>query len=1067
MHVLVEKLETTRRDMERFGRTRCLLRVALIVLILAGLLAAADWLWVLNTGVRTVGLLSLAVVTVILLGRLVVNGPRFRRQDAAAEAETAFPQLGQRVRTTLEYTEPASNLSPASAELIDALATDTTRRTRELDFRALIPWRSLRWLGTALAGLAMVYLVLLLGNEELRTAALRLLLVPTHYTRLAVKPGDHILKAGSDVPIEATLTGRPVAAVDLCYRPTGSVEDWMRLSLAPLDVPTDGSPRLLGTLRTNLANCDKDLEYRVVAGPVESPVYHLTVLHPLLLQKFEATIQPPAYTRKPAVTVKDREFQVIAGSSVRFRISLDRKPRTAKLLLYSAGTAAKADGSLPSVPLTIQGNELTGELPSVESEREYEIIAEAADGMRLEPSRSRIRVQTDRRPTIRFVRPSDPIEVTPSTEVRMKIEAGDDFGLSKVGIVYQIGNGSKKALYLHQDPGQPPTLQAEATLALEEHRVGFQDGVTYYAFAEDNHPTRPQCTTTELQFIDIRPYKRTYQLVEGGGCCKGNSTTLEELIARQRQNLRHTFAQSEQPAVDTRTCRRLSQAERELSEATTEFTDGLEQRFGPIPCLHAAREAMEKATTALDKKDIKAGSESEQAALTELMKARQNLRKLLSDSKCASACRKYDAQQHQKLRKPPRKDDKAERAKLQEQIEKLAQEEKKIAKEIAGRSGASSRTLSETKGSPSDRQQKAAQQAEELRRQVRQDEALTDLARERMDAAAEAIGASERSLQKSQGREAAQQAAEAAEQLERLARQVAGLKAAELASRLAHGQSLARQLARQQHELEQPAQAKGSSGDKRGEEKRQSDGQRGLTEEARTLADLLARLQSDAAGSNPRLADELRRAGESNPPSAIVEQMRRAADALQAGRSEAARRDMDESARRLGGLAQQLEAAHRGLVQPQLAKLIAAEKQAAQTQKALDAVNNERQKAEAEKKVADLRDAMEALRPADGKLTAAAEALAGAVRRGGGWTRRENVANPSQGAYVPPREYTESVQNVVKALQMRIQEIHPQGRLCSTGMSRCRRSTRRSLKSITASWRKTSADAVVLWPGRI
>ena len=99
----------------------------------------------------------------------------------------------------------------------------------------------------------------------------------------------------------------------------------------------------------------------------------------------------------------------------------------------------------------------------------------------------------------------------------MKIEATDDFGLSAVGIVYQVGSGPKQTLLLRRDPAQPTSLKAEAVLALEDHEITFQDSVTYYAFAEDNHPNSPQRTTTELQFIDIRPYKRSYQLLETGG----------------------------------------------------------------------------------------------------------------------------------------------------------------------------------------------------------------------------------------------------------------------------------------------------------------------------------------------------------------------------------------------------------------------------------------------------------------------------------------------------------------------------------------------------------------------
>src|SRR5215469_16870024 len=95
---------------------------------------------------------------------------------------------------------------------------------------------------------------------------------------------------------------------------------------------------------------------------------------------------------------------------------------------------------------------------------------------------------------------------------------------------------------------------------------------------------------------------------------------------------------------------------------------------------------MQSATAALGKLNLEAARKLEETALANLIKARQNIRQFLSQSSsCASACRKFDQQQRQKLRTPPKKDDKAEQAKLQQEIEKLAQEEKKIAQEIAGK----------------------------------------------------------------------------------------------------------------------------------------------------------------------------------------------------------------------------------------------------------------------------------------------------------------------------------------------------------------------------------------------
>jgi hypothetical protein len=503
---LVDMLDTTRAGMRSFLRSRCLLRTALVVVILGGVLAVADWFWVLPTVVRGAALLILAALGAGLLGGgLIAAARRFGRRDAAAEVEETFPQLGQRVRTTLEYVEPDADPMPAAPGLVVALATDTERRTSVLDTRGLIPWRSLRGFAAALVGLAVLGAVLLAVSPEARIAALRLFLVPVGYTRLEVQPGDQSLKVGSDLKVQATLSGRPVSEVTLHYRLVGAA-DWTTCSF---DLPDAQASQLLGTLETTLTDCREDLEYRVVAGPAESQVYHVTIIRPLMLKETRAVVAPPAYTRRPAMVVRSGNLSVIAGSRVRLHFTLDREPRTARLVLSPTGQ---------TVPLVVQGNELTGELPAIEKELEYELFAEAADDMHLDEARRfRIQVQPDRKPTVRFLKPRDQVEVTPSTEVHMKLEAGDDFGLSAVGIVYQVGNGPKRTLYLRRDPAQPTTFKTEATLPLEDEKLGFQDAVTYFAFAEDNHPNQSQRTTTELQFIDIRPYKRSYQLLKTGG----------------------------------------------------------------------------------------------------------------------------------------------------------------------------------------------------------------------------------------------------------------------------------------------------------------------------------------------------------------------------------------------------------------------------------------------------------------------------------------------------------------------------------------------------------------------
>jgi hypothetical protein len=295
---VVERLAATAAAMRSVHRARCLLRTALVVLALAGFLAALDWQWVLAPAARGAGLLALGTLAAVLLGYgWLVTSRRFSRRAAAAEVEAAFPQLGQRVRTTLEYAEPDEYTVPAAPGLVQALAADTEGRTRSLDFRSLIPWRSLRWPAAGLLGLAAIFAVLLAVSPEARVAAQRLFLAHVGYTGLEVSPGDQTLKVGSDLTVQATLTGRPVSHAELQYRSAGSEEGWAAVSLVPPDLESTRPPKLLGTLEATLRDCRDDLEYRIIAGPVESPVYHLTVRRPLVLKGIEAEVQPPAYTR--------------------------------------------------------------------------------------------------------------------------------------------------------------------------------------------------------------------------------------------------------------------------------------------------------------------------------------------------------------------------------------------------------------------------------------------------------------------------------------------------------------------------------------------------------------------------------------------------------------------------------------------------------------------------------------------------------------------------------------------------------------------------------------------------
>ena len=148
---------------------------------------------------------------------------------------------------------------------------------------------------------------------------------------------------------------------------------------------------------------------------------------------------------------------------------------------------------------------------------QYHIDAVDADGMKLEADPFRIKVALDLKPTSRFIQPEESLGVTPMTEVPIEVEAGDDFGVSRLGINYKIGNGPEETLHLADFKDLPVTAEALATLYLEKHRIDYTDGISYYAFVEDNYPPKPHRVVSELRFIDILPFKQEYRIIDEEG----------------------------------------------------------------------------------------------------------------------------------------------------------------------------------------------------------------------------------------------------------------------------------------------------------------------------------------------------------------------------------------------------------------------------------------------------------------------------------------------------------------------------------------------------------------------
>ena len=128
-----------------------------------------------------------------------------------------------------------------------------------------------------------------------------------------------------------------------------------------------------------------------------------------------------------------------------------------------------------------------------------------------------------------FEQPADAIEVHPVAEVLNRIRVGDDFGLTKAGIVFQFNNGDEQTLFVEQFQAEPAKSRTSAaleeSLLLEKLAASPTDSLTYYAFAEDNYPGRAAANGNRPSLHRHQPFKREYKMAESGDGSEGGTAS--------------------------------------------------------------------------------------------------------------------------------------------------------------------------------------------------------------------------------------------------------------------------------------------------------------------------------------------------------------------------------------------------------------------------------------------------------------------------------------------------------------------------------------------------------------
>lgn len=681
-----------------------------VLTALAGisLLAAVDYWWELPRLARIAALVATGIAAVTVAVMLSVQSVRrWQRQATAATIEQFFPQLGQRIRTTVQYGELSQGQiegEGVATTLVGALEADTVKRAQPLPLDAVVPWKSLAVasllaavVGLSLAGASAI-------DWEWRAAAQRAFLGEEPYTKITVEPGNLTLKEGESEIVHVTVEGRIGKQIALWSRRTDEDGGQWEAEILAADDAEQRDERTL-VFEHQFDRVRHPLEYRIAAGSSTSPTYRVEVLYPLKIDRMQATLLAPEYTGLKEQVVDGGNISGLAGTQVRLEVELDRVPQEASLALCDV-SRRKDSPEVATLPLTIDGKILRTSFELV-SDQEFAVVAKAADGMDLPENKFRIRVRKDEPPQVWFESPSEALEVHSLVELLMRIRVSDDFGLSRAGIMFEVNNEEEYPLLAHDfqaaaeelaETGQlSPQTRAtlEKMLPLEHFQLTAQDSVMYYAFAEDNRPGNPQRTESDLRFVDIRPFRRLYRIQDGDGTPDGDGPQLKslgELIARQRYALNRTMqlekrfkhtAEADLAGIDS-----MIKFEGELAKFTRELAEGLEAR-GVDPSetelLYQAEASMLGATDSLSAGNYETATLQERDALKYLIEGRNRIQEFISKNpnrRQLAQLRAFDRTQRQKLRRP--KTDEEEAKEVAKRLEQLAQEEDFVYKTLAG-----------------------------------------------------------------------------------------------------------------------------------------------------------------------------------------------------------------------------------------------------------------------------------------------------------------------------------------------------------------------------------------------
>lgn len=539
---LAAQLTTVRRAWKRKAALAGLAVVLIESLAIFTLAVLGDWLYQPAPMLRTGLFVAVAAAIVILLVKHV-GAPLARRisdEQLALYVEEHRQDFQGALMTAAEFGRKEGD-SPEQSRMVAVAVQAAAARASELNLPSLVQLSRLRKYGWAAAALLVVYAGLcVMFPHSVGHHAARIL-TPWRMTAEDVaalegagragRPGEEAAKApitftlskgdlrvprGGEVALDVTLSRPSDKPVILKFRPAAEGEQapWRELKMTVAD-------RLNGFSGV-LKDINEDLQFCAATGDYVSDAHRLTVYNALALEGIEVTTKFPAYLKLADRVESSMSGDVAApgGSTITVRVLANNPLVAGSLKWEQAAQDLQVEAGKTSAAASFE----------VQKDATYTFSVKDVDGQEVATTvPSYVRVLKDQAPRVEAKLPKIDIATHPLGEVKMEVEAADDYGIEGVDLVYRYvtetgGPEIRVPLTVKVQPspdgGTGKVAAGTHLFALEDLKPRIAPGtlIMYHMEARDQ---KGQKAATDVYMISVGFFDQwatwTIELPESGG----------------------------------------------------------------------------------------------------------------------------------------------------------------------------------------------------------------------------------------------------------------------------------------------------------------------------------------------------------------------------------------------------------------------------------------------------------------------------------------------------------------------------------------------------------------------